>query len=461
MVPSDAFVFLGATGDLAFKEIFPALQRLIRDEGFGLPIIGVAKAGWGLDQFRARAKDSLEHHGGINPAAFEKLISLLRYVDGDYNDSGTFAQLRKELGPAQSPLHYLAIPPSLFETVAEGLARSGCLTTNARIVVEKPFGRDLGSARDLSRLLHQYLPEENIFRIDHYLGKEPVQNILYTRFANPIFEPIWNREYIRSIQITMAEDFGVEDRGKFYDGVGALLDVVQNHMFQLVANLTIDPPTGQEYDAVRDRKGELLRAIRPLTPDAIVRGQYEGYRSVPGVAPSSATETFVAVRLDIDSWRWAGVPIYIRAGKMLPVTSTEAFVEFKRPPRETFGELVPATSAHLRIRVGPDLVIGLGIRLKTPGERMAGRDVELNLHRLAGNDMPPYERLLGDAIKGNGELFSRQDIVEAQWRIVQPILGDVAPAYSYQPGTWGPEEANQLIGSYGPWIELEAPDEKE
>ena len=462
MVSSDAFVFLGATGDLAFKEIFPALQRLIRDEGFGLPIIGVAKAGWGLDQFRARAKDSLQHHGGIDSTAFEKLISLLRYVDGDYNDSGTFTQLRKELGPAQSPLHYLAIPPSLFKTVAGGLASSGCLTKpNARIVVEKPFGRDLDSARDLSRLLHQYLPEENIFRIDHYLGKEPVQNILYTRFANPIFEPIWNREYIRSIQITMAEDFGVEDRGKFYDGVGALLDVVQNHMLQLVANLTIDPPTGEDYDAVRNRKGELLRAIRPLTRDAIVRGQYHGYRSVPGVAPGSDTETFVAVRLDIDSWRWAGVPIYIRAGKMLPVTSTEAFVDFKRPPRETFGELVPATSAHLRIRVSPDLLIGLGMRLKTPGERMAGRDVELNLHRQAGDDMPPYERLLGDAIQGNGELFSRQDLVEAQWRIVQPILGDVCPAYSYQPGTWGPEEANQLIGSNGPWIELEAPDEKE
>jgi glucose-6-phosphate 1-dehydrogenase len=458
-VQSDAFVFLGATGDLAYKQIFPALQRLIRDEGFSLPVIGVAKAGWTLDQFKARAKDSLEHHGGINQAAFEKLIGLLRYVDGDYNDSNTFAQLRKELGEAQRPLHYLAIPPSLFAMVAKSLAWAGC-AANARVVVEKPFGRDLNSAQQLSRTLHEFFPEENIFRIDHFLGKEPVQNILYTRFANPIFEPIWNREHVRSIQITMAENFGVQDRGRFYDEVGALLDVVQNHMLQVLANLTIDPPTGEDHDAVRDRKGELLRAIRPLTPDAVVRGQYNGYRSVPGVAPGSAVETFIAIKLDIDSWRWAGVPIYVRAGKMLPVTCTEASVEFKRPPKETFGELVPATSAHMRIRFSPDITIGLGVRVKIPGERMVGRDVELDLHRLAADDMPPYERLLGDASRGNSELFSRQDLVEAQWRIVQPILGNVTPVYSYEPGTWGPEEAHQLIGSDGPWIDPKVPEEK-
>lgn len=456
---SDAFVFLGATGDLAYKQIFPALQGLIRDEGFNLPIIGVAKAGWTLEQLRARAKDSLEKHGGVDEASFNKLVGLLHYVDGDYGDPATFAQVRKELGQARRPLHYLAIPPSLFATVAEGLAKSDC-STNARIVVEKPFGRDLRSAQQLSRTLHQYFAEEDIFRIDHFLGKEPVQNILYTRFANPMFEPIWNREHIRSIQVTMAEDFGVQDRGKFYDEVGTLLDVVQNHMLQVVANLTVDPPTGQDNDAIRDRKSELLKAVRPLSPHDVVRGQYDGYRSVPGVAPGSSVETFIAIKLEIDSWRWAGVPIYVRAGKMLPVTCTEALIEFKRPPRETFGEIVPSTSAHMRIRVSPDLTIALGVRVKTPGERMVGRDVELELHRQAADDMPPYERLLGDASRGNSELFSRQDIVEAQWRIVEPILGSVTPLYPYAPGTWGPEEAHQLIEGHGPWMDPKVLEDK-
>ena len=450
-IRSDAFVFLGATGDLAYKQIFPALQGLVRDESFNLPIIGVAKAGWTLDHLKARAKDSLEKHGGIDEAAFEKMLGLLRYVDGDYNDINTFTQLRQELGNAQRPLHYLAIPPSLFATVAENLAKSGC-ADNARVVVEKPFGRDLQSAKDLGRTLHQFFPEENIFRIDHYLGKEPVQNILYTRFANPIFEPIWNRDHIRSIQITMAEDFGVQDRGKFYDEVGALLDVVQNHMLQVVANLTMDPPTREDHDAMRDRKSELLRAIRPLSAETLVRGQYDGYKKVPGVAPGSPVETFVAVKLEIDSWRWSGVPIYIRAGKMMPVTCTEALVEFKRPPMETFGEMVPNSSAHMRIRVSPDMTIGLGVRVKTPGERMVGRDVELEMHRQNTADMPPYERLLGDASRGNSELFARQDLVEAQWRVVEPILGNVTPYYPYAPGTWGPLEADQLIGNDGPWV---------
>ncbi len=454
---SDALVFFGATGDLAYKQIFPALQGLIQNEGFALPIIGVAKAGWNLEQLKARAKDSLEKHGGVDPIAFDKLQGLLRYVDGDYSDPSTFLQLRQQLGQAQRPLHYLAIPPGLFATVAEGLAKSGC-GKQARIVVEKPFGRDLASAQELSCTLHQFFAEEDIFRIDHYLGKEPVQNILYTRFANPVFEPIWNREHVRSIQITMAESFGVEDRGKFYDEVGALLDVVQNHMLQVVANLTIDPPTGEDHDAVRDRKAELMKAIRPLTPDSMVRGQYEGYRAVTGVAPGSAVETFVAVRLHIDSWRWAGVPIYIRAGKMLPVTCTEATVTFRRPPRETFGELAPANSAHMRIRISPDFSIGLGVRVKIPGERMMGRDVELDLHRQDPDEMPPYERLLGDACRGNAEQFSRQDLVEAQWRVMQPVLGNLTPFYNYLPGTWGPEESGQLIGNDGPWIDPVLPD---
>jgi glucose-6-phosphate 1-dehydrogenase len=447
---SDAFVFLGATGDLAHKQIFPSLQGLIRDEGFNLPIVGVAKAGWNLDQLKARAKDSLEKHGGLDQDAFGKLIGLLHYVDGDYNDPNTFAQVRKELGSAKQPLHYLAIPPSLFGTVAEGLAKSGCVE-NARVVVEKPFGHDLASAQELNRILHRYFPEEQIYRIDHFLGKEPVQNILYTRFANPMFEPIWNRRYVRCIQITMAEKFGVEDRGKLYDETGTVRDVVQNHLLQVLANLAMDPPTGQDHGASRDQKAALLKAVRPIAPGDVVRGQYAGYRSVAGVDPASTVETFVAVKLFIETWRWAGVPVYIRAGKMLPVTATEIFVEFKRPPIETFGEIVPGTSAHLRMRIDPDISIAMGVRVKTPGERMTGSDVELALTEQAADDMPPYERLLGDAMRGQNELFSRQDLVEAQWRAVEPILGNATPLYDYEPGTWGPDEANQLIADDGPW----------
>ena len=449
---SDAFVFFGATGDLAYKQVIPSLQKLIKDGGLNLPIIGVAKAGWSVDQLKARAKDSLEHHGGLDQAAFDKMAGLLRYVDGDYANAATFTELRKQLGQAQRPLHYLAVPPSLFGTVAEGLAKSGC-ATNARVVVEKPFGHNLSTAQQLNRTLHQFFPEENIYRIDHYLGKEPVQNILYTRFANPIFEPIWNRDHIRSIQITMAESFGVQDRGRFYDETGALRDVVQNHMLQVVGNLTMDPPTGEDHEAERDQKAALLKAVRPLTPDSVVRGQYNGYKSVPGVAPGSTVETFVAIKLFIESWRWAGVPIYIRAGKLMPVTCMEAFIEFKRPPRETFHEIVPCSSSHMRIRISPDISIGLGVRVKEPGEQMIGVDVELDLKSHATDDMPPYERLLGDAMRGNGELFARQDLVEAQWRIVQPILDNVPPAYAYEPRTWGPAESHQLIGNDGPWVD--------
>lgn len=452
--PSDAFVFFGATGDLAYKQIFPSIQGLIRNEGLNIPIIGVAKSGWSLEQLRDRAKDSLEHHGGLDQNAFKKLTELLRYVDGDYADPATFARVRKELGAAKAALHYLAIPPSLFGPVVEELAKSGC-GNYARVVVEKPFGHDLASAQSLNRILHQYFPEQSIFRIDHYLGKEPVQNILYTRFANSMFEPLWNRLYVRSIQITMAEKFGVQDRGRFYDETGALRDVVQNHMLQVLAHLTMEPPTGEDHEALRDQKALLLKAIRPLSPESAVRGQYKGYRSVPGVAPGSAVETFIAVKLYIDTWRWAGVPIYIRAGKEMPVTATEVIVDFKRPPRETFGEIVPTTSSHMRFRLSPDISIALGVRVKTPGEQMAGDDVELVLKRQAKVDEPPYQRLLGDAMRGNGELFAREDSVEAQWRVAQPILGNVTPLYTYEPGTWGPQEANQLIGSDGPWINPE------
>jgi glucose-6-phosphate 1-dehydrogenase len=448
---SDAIVFFGASGDLAYKQIFPSLLRLVRDEGVNVPIVGVAKSGWNLDRLKERAKESIEHHGGSDAESFEKLSGLLRYVDGDYNDPGTFAELRKQLGDAQRPLHYLAIPPSLFAVVSEGLAKSGC-ATNARLVVEKPFGHNRATAQELNQVLRQYFPEENIFRIDHYLGKEPVQNILYTRFANPIFEPIWNRTYVRSIQITMAENFGVLDRGKFYDETGAIRDVVQNHMLQVLANLTMDPPTGEDFEAERDQKANLLKAVRPLAPDDIVRGQYTGYHSVPGVKPRSTVETYVALKLTIDTWRWSGVPIYIRAGKALPVTATEVTVDFKRPPFEVFRENVPCSSSHLRMRISPDITIGMGVRVKLPGERMMGNDVELILSEQAEAETPPYQRLLGDAFKANNELFAREDFIDAQWRVVDPILDNVTPLYPYEAGTWGPAEAERLIASDGPWI---------
>jgi len=446
---SDALVFFGATGDLAYKQIFPALLGLVRDEGLRVPIIGVAKAGWTLDQFKARAADSLSHYGG-DPEAQRTLMGLLKYIDGDYNDPATFTNLRARLGPAARPLHYLAVPPTLFATVAEGLARSDC-ARNARLVIEKPFGHNRETGRALNRELVKLFPEENIFRIDHYLGKEPVQNIVYMRFANAMFEPVWNRDHIASIQITMAEDFGVQDRGRFYDATGAIRDVVQNHMLQVLANLTMDPPTGEEHEAMRDPKAALLKAVRPLEPANVVRGQYRGYQTAPGVRAGSGVETFVALKMFIETWRWAGVPIYVRAGKKLPVTATEVMVFFKRPPRETFGETSALNSNHLRFRISPDVSIAMGMRVKLPGERMAGEDVELTLTERAANMKPPYQRLLSDAIRGLGDQFGRDDIVDAQWRIVEPVLDDATPVYQYDPGTWGPDEARALIGDDGPW----------
>jgi len=449
---SDALVFFGATGDLAYKQIFPALFGLVRDEGLSTPIIGVAKQGWDLDQLKQRAADSVKAHGGdINSDAFKKLLSQLRYVDGDYADPKVFTELRKQMGDAKRPLHYLAIPPALFSEVASQLAKSGC-AKNARLVVEKPFGRDRKSAAALSRILDHYFSEEDIFRIDHYLGKEPVQNILYTRFANSIYEPIWNRTHVRAIQITMAENFGVQDRGAFYDEAGAIRDVLQNHMLQILASLTMDPPTGQEHEAIRDKKASLLKAVRALEPGDIVRGQYEGYENVPGVHPGSTVETFAAARLAIDSWRWEGVPIFIRTGKVLPVSIAEAVVEFRKPPRETFGEIEAVGCGHMRFRIQPDVTIALGTRVKTPGDRMIGDDVELILTRQPGVDKPPYQRLLGDAMHGISDLFTREDIVDAEWRIVDNVLGDATPLYRYKPGTWGPDEAEQLVGRDGPWL---------
>jgi len=446
---SDALVFFGATGDLAYKQIFPALAGLVKDEGVEIPIVGIALPAWTQEKFCAHACDSLKAHGSFDEATFQKLCRLLQYVNGDYSDPGTFQRLKQALGSARRPLHYLAIPPSLFPVVVGSLAKAG-LNVNARLVVEKPFGRDRASAAALNTTLHEFFPEDAIFRIDHYLGKEPVQNIVYTRFANSALEPIWNRTYVKSIQITMAEAFGVDDRGSFYDATGALRDVVQNHMLQVLANLMMDPPTGEDHDARQDQKAALLKAVCPLDPANVARGQYDGYRSVPGVKPDSTVETFVALKLYVDSWRWAGTPVYIRAGKKLPATATEVIVEYKPTPRATFAEKLPY-SGYMRFRLGPDVGVAMGLRVKRPGEQMVGQDVELVLTEQAASLVPPYERLLGGALRGDRELFGREDIVDAQWRVVQPVLDRPPACETYAPGTWGPKSAAALIGSDDSW----------
>jgi glucose-6-phosphate 1-dehydrogenase len=452
---SDALVFFGATGDLAFKQIFPALMALVDRHGLNIPIVGVAKAGWGIDQLRQRAEDSLKAHGAFSEASFEKLLPLLRYVDGDYRDPTTFADLRAALGEAKRPLHYLAIPPAFFATVVEGLARSES-AENARVVIEKPFGRDLDSAKKLNAILESAFPESAIFRIDHFLGKEPVQNILYTRFANFFFEPVWNRTHVRAMQITMAEDFGVAGRGAFYEEAGCIRDVVQNHLLQILACLTMDPPRMQVKDSTRDEKSRVLKAVRPLTPADLVRGQFNGYRKEPGVKADSDVETYAAVRLYIDTWRWADVPFFIRAGKCLPVTATEVIVDFKRPPRETFGETIAGLGDHLRLRLSPEVLIALGMRVKLAGEQMVGEDVELIASHQTGSEMAPYERLLGDALKGDQSLFANEEGVEAQWRVVDPVLADPVPCVVYEPGTWGPKEADRLAAEYDGWVDPKA-----
>jgi glucose-6-phosphate 1-dehydrogenase len=446
---SDALVFFGATGDLAYKKIFPSLQALVKHGRLNVPVIGVAKAGWNLDQLKARARDSVEKHGGIDPAALDKLLGLLRYVDGDYNDLSTFQALRKELGNAQHPAHYLAIPPAMFGPVVEQLEKADC-TRGARVIIEKPFGRDLASARQLNSILLEAFSERDIFRIDHYLGKAPVHNMVFFRFGNSFLEPIWDRDHVESMQITMAEDFGVQGRGALYEEMGTIRDVVENHLFQVLLNLTMEPPVRTDSESLRDEKVQVLRGIRDIEPKNLVRGQFRGYRNEKGVAPNSKVETFAALKLEIDSWRWQGVPFYIRAGKNLPITSTEIVVRLKKPP--TMFKGFDLKSNYFRFQISPEIVLAIGMMAITPDHEKTGQCVEMEASRHpAPDEMDAYERLLGDAMRGDATLFAREDSVEEAWRIVDPVLNANTPVYEYDPHTWGPQELDQTVCPPGGW----------
>ncbi len=447
---SDALVLFGATGDLAYKKIFPALQTMSLRGELNMPVIGMGRSG-DLPSLIERARQSVTENGGLEPQAFKRMQAHLRYVRGDYTDAQTFVDLKEALGASKHPLYYLAIPPSLFEGVVQALGESGC-ARNARIVLEKPFGRDLASAQALNRTLHSVFGEHSIFRIDHYLGKEAVQNLLYFRFANSFLEPIWNRNCVDSMQITMAEDFGVQERGKFYEEVGAIRDVVQNHLLQVIALLAMDAP-GHDSESVRTERLRVLRAMRPVETTSTVRGQFDGYRAEDGVDRHSQVETFAAMRLHIDTWRWEGVPFYIRAGKCLPLTTTEVIVDLKPPPLAVFDAVPPQDSNYLRFRLSPEVIIAIGTRVKKPGEPMRGECAELIARHQEKRDKAPYERLLGDAIRGDAALFVRDDAVEAAWRVVDPVLraGSGSKLYAYPRGSWGPAEARSVVTSAEGW----------
>ena len=450
---SDALVVFGVTGDLAHKMIFPALYALVKGGALDVPIVGVAAPAWTRDQLTQRVEDSLAQSGGVDDAAaLRRLLDLLVYVSGDYKDAGTFAAIKKALGSASHPAYYLAIPPALFETVIKSLGQAG-LAEGARVIVEKPFGRDLASALALNRVARSVFPEDAIFRIDHFLGKEAIMNILYFRFANSFLEPIWNRNYVASIQVTLAEDFGIKGRGGFYETAGCLRDVIQNHLFQIVALLAMEPPAGRDYGAVQNEKAKVFQAMRPLTAKDVVRGQYVGYRDEPDIAKDSDVETFCALRLFIDSWRWEGVPFYLRSGKFLARTFTEVLVELKPPPQPLFADSAPTSDRanYFRFQLSPKSVIAVAARVKHVGKEFIGEQRELSLIDEHVGEQTAYTRLLGDAMAGDGALFTREDAVEAAWAVVDPILGTQSKSISYDRGGWGPKEADALFAAGGGW----------